>query len=366
MLTDKDYLQIISEVYNISGYQNRKQLIFCNEAEKNQKIENIVTGLYKYIVQNITDIDFGNIPASKGVIDKVENYEKMVTCLNTIQDLVASYKDPTNTVKEIYNAIDNIKNRERLFSKAFALNIELPIMIYNITVLSIISSVSLLIASSIEYIKNGHQSFKIAFDKAGYKRTKDHLTFKYIQMFNNNCKNGSIDKLMDGCIKNNLISTKEAALSEVNWDTISSSVKDAASGGVGATVLKWGMLAPTPIKIAALVVGVGMSAWTIFKMIGKLILLFIKMRIQLSDWFALQAELLNANAENLRYREDEYGDEHKNNVYQKQLKWANRFKEISNFLLIKDSKANVEVENEKLITPSEVDDNQPSGGSRLF
>ena len=107
MFTDREYFQVIKEIYDISTLKAKKQLLFCNEAKKASTLDHIVTKLYKHIQDKITEIDFGSIPKSKGDITKIENYEQMMDCLNTIADLVKEYKDPTKTVQEIYTAIDN-------------------------------------------------------------------------------------------------------------------------------------------------------------------------------------------------------------------------------------------------------------------
>ena len=85
--------------------------------------------------------------------------------------------------------------------------------------MSIITSTSLLISSSVEFIKNGHDSFSVALDKTGYIKSRDNLTLEYINQFNRNCANGTIDKLINGCIKSNITSTSESA-TRINEDGI--------------------------------------------------------------------------------------------------------------------------------------------------
>ena len=63
------------------------------------------------------------------------------------------------------------------------------------------------------------------------------------------------------------------------------------------------------------------------------------MRMSVSDWFAIQAEFLRVNAENLKYRDDDKGDDHRKIVYQRQIKWVERLKNIANMIALKDSKA---------------------------
>ena len=168
MITNADYMQIVSEAYDLSDPYIKKKVIFCNEAKRQENIENIVGRLYTHIKNDVTGIDFGTIPRSKGIITKIDNYNGLVDCINSIHDLVKSYNQPTKSVDELTTAINNIKNRERVFTKAFTLNIEFPIMLYNMTVTAIVSATSLLMSSSVEFIKNGHDSFTTSLDKVGY------------------------------------------------------------------------------------------------------------------------------------------------------------------------------------------------------
>lgn len=323
MITDLEYYQIVSEVYDLSDYKTKKKVLFCNEAKKITNIENITSKLYQHIQSKVTGIDFGTIPKSKGVITRVENYIELTDCLNTIKDLIKSYNEDTKIVDEIFTALANIQARERIFTKAFALNIDFPMMIYNTTVLSIVSGVSLLITTCIEYVKNGHDSFSMAFDKSAYVKSKDHVLYQYIKQFNNECRSGNLDKAMNECIKHNMTKMSESA----NLDDDLESVNEIA-----------------PLAMAVAIPGILLAAFiTIRVFIGlsrRLIYWFLHTRMQVSDWFAVQAEFLQINAENLKYRDDEKGEEHKKAVYQKQIKWVERFKKISNMIAIDNAKAN--------------------------
>lgn len=362
MITGAEYMQLVSEAYDLSDYYTKKNVLFCNEAKRQANIENIVGRLYGHIKNDVTGIDFGTIPRSKGVITKVENYASIVDCINSIHDLVKSYNEPTKPVDELSTAISNIHDRERLFTKAFTLNIEFPIMLYNMTVMSIITSTSLLISSSVEFIKNGHDSFSVALDKTGYTKSRDHLTLEYINQFNRNCANGTIDKLINGCIKSNITSTSESATG-INEDGIFIDYDEngnktftdftkaivGAATGAGAGPLLTSLAAAGPIgAFIATVVGAGMSAILFIWLLRKVAFFTLKTRMDVSDWFELQANYLQINAENLKYREDEKGDDHKKKVYDRQIKWVDRFRKIANAIALKNSKATRETEqNEK-------------------
>ena len=340
-----EYQDIISKVYDLTDYKTKCTLLFCNEAQKSAVLEHVMADIYRYIKQHITEIDFGSIPKSKGDITKIENYQSMIDCLDSINELVQTYKDPTNVIREIYTAIENVKERERLFAKSFALDVDFPQMTYNMTVMSIVSSISLLIASSIEFVKNGHGSFSAAFDKTGFNKSKDHLSFKYLAQFNKTCADKSMDKFINACIggKDKLFKPQHEA---TDYGSDASDILDLIMTPSGTVLTVGAASGFAPFQIIAIIVGAGYGIVYLVRSIARLIGLYYKMRMKISDWFELQAYYLQINAENLKYREDPKGEKHKQLVYQRQMKWVARFKKVANFFLMDDFKTEKEVEKE--------------------
>lgn len=384
MITNADYMQIVSEAYDLSDPYIKKKIIFCNEAKRQENIENIVGRLYTHIKNDVTGIDFGTIPRSKGVITKIDNYNGLVDCINSIHDLVKSYNQPTKSVDELTTAINNIKNRERVFTKAFTLNIEFPIMLYNMTVTAIVSATSLLMSSSVEFIKNGHDSFTTSLDKVGYVKSKDHLMIEYVSQFNRNCANGTIDKLVNSCIKNNITNTNESTIVDAqNVNSVNEGIfwKDNDDGtktptaataitgvimGAGAKyVIPAIVNSPLGIFITA-VIGAGITAVLFLFLFRKVAFFILKTRMDISDWFEIQANYLQINAENLKYRDDPKGDDHKKKVYDAQMKWVDRFKKIANKLALTDSKARKETNDNDRNESRHYEDDESDDNGGLF
>lgn len=385
MITNADYMQIVSEAYDLSDPYIKKKVIFCNEAKRQENIENIVGRLYTHIKNDVTGIDFGTIPRSKGIITKIDNYNGLIDCINSIHDLVKSYNQPTKSVDELTTAINNIKNRERVFTKAFTLNIEFPIMLYNMTVTAIVSATSLLMSSSVEFIKNGHDSFTTSLDKVGYVKSKDHLMIEYVSQFNRNCANGTIDKLVNSCIKNNITNTNESTIVDAqNVNSVNEGIfwKDNDDGtksptaataitgvimGAGAKYII-PAIASSPLGIfITAVIGAGITAVLFLFLFRKVAFFVLKTRMDISDWFEIQANYLQINAENLKYRDDPKGDDHKKKVYDAQMKWVDRFKKIANKLALTDSKARKETDdNEWNESHQHDDDDSGSSDGGLF
>lgn len=381
MITNADYMQIVSEAYDLSDPYIKKKVIFCNEAKRQENIENIVGRLYTHIKNDVTGIDFGTIPRSKGIITKIDNYNGLIDCINSIHDLVKSYNQPTKSVDELTTAINNIKNRERVFTKAFTLNIEFPIMLYNMTVTAIVSATSLLMSSSVEFIKNGHDSFTTSLDKVGYVKSKDHLMIEYVSQFNRNCANGTIDKLVNSCIKNNITNTNESTIVDAQnvksvnegifWKdnddgtktpTVATAITGVIMGAGAKYIIPAIASSPLGIFITA-VIGAGITAVLFLFLFRKVAFFVLKTRMDISDWFEIQANYLQINAENLKYRDDPKGDDHKKKVYDAQMKWVDRFKKIANKLALTDSKARKETDdNDRNESHHYEDDESDNGG----
>jgi hypothetical protein len=343
MISGIDYLNIVSEAYDLSDYKTKKKVLYCTETQKTANIEHLTNRLYKHIKNQTDKIDFGTIPKSKGDISKVEHYQDMLDCITTMHDMVMSYRENTRLVDQLSTAIDNVVSRQRMFEKAFALNIEFPIMTYNSTVLSIVSGVSLLIISCIEYVKNGTDTFTTAFDKAAYIKTKDHVLFQYIVGFNKSCSDGTIDKVLEECIKKNLV-VKETAIEQYerlgSVDKMINEDLALIAFGVGAAY-SLGSILVSFVKGTSLI-------YTLIYPARAVCYYFKYMQMKISDWFAIQSEYLQINAENLKYREDRTGsNEHKSKVYSRQIKWAERFRKVSNFFALKDSKSRRATEEEE-------------------
>ena len=354
MITDTEYMQIVSETYDLSDYATKKNLLFCNEAKRIDNLEHIVGNLYLHIKSNVAGIDFGTIPKSKGVVTRIDNYANVLDCINSVHELVYNYKERTDIPDALSTALANLQQRERVFTKAFALNIEFPIMIYNMTVLAVVSSVSLLLSSTVEYVKNGHDSFAISFDKTGYTKSRDHVLYQYVTQFNRNCDNGTLDKLMNDCIKNNLTpiseSTELEPVDEGLKEVIGTVGDIVGMAGGAATAVKVGQAAMKfkPLKIVVMIIAAGFAIVSFVKLVCKAAFWIMSTSMKLSDWFEIQATYLQINAENLKYRDDRKdSDDHRKSVYQRQMKWVDRFKKLANFFALKDSKATKETEEEE-------------------
>lgn len=203
MFYNYDIDQMLKENFDISDKATRKYLVSLDEDDKSAVATSLAAALYDKIVKRVDDIDFGTIPKSMGDITKVDGYQNTVQCLDIIKKLVLEYKESTEVVDIVINAVENVKARKALFMKAFALKSNLPTTTYNLIVLSIEHSVSFLISVCIEYIKNNESNtIDLALSKAAYNNAHDNLLFQQLAEFNSSCGSGELDSCFTEILKN--------------------------------------------------------------------------------------------------------------------------------------------------------------------
>ena len=310
-IRNEDYMRVVNEFFDPTDVETRRILLTVNEADKNQILVALTSKLYDHIIDKVDDIDFGQIPSTKGDITKLTNYEDMLDCVQVIKDLLVEYKQSTDSIDTIVTAIENIKRRKDIFEKGFRYNVEFPIVMYSTMVLSIVSSISLLITSSIEFIKSPNQdTFDLMVDKVGLGKTKDSLLFKDLVLFNKSCSNGQIDESLEFIIKKNIRNLT----------------------GLEPIVIAGAMATITII-------------FNIIPIIRELVYFFYYSRTRISDYLEIQAELLEMNAYTIEHNENMEEEERKT-ISRKQNKIAEKLRAISNKLSVKLKKAENETSKE--------------------
>lgn len=364
----KNFNDIIHEYMDLNDKTTRRTIIDLTESEdQNQLLAALTSKLYDKIVEKVDDIDFGTIPRSRGDITKIENYESLTECIDILRNIIVEYREDTRPIDIVSSAIENLKQRKALFSKAYALNVEMPIVLYNTIALAIVSSVSYLINGCIEYIKDpGAESYTIALDKVGYVKTAQNLLFENLALFNDGCAKGDIDIAIDNVIRNNKRLTESGQINDndgFEHSTIIINIggdrknsggygdvdkgSDAFEGDDDSPVTEPstnitednGILAPVFWTGKALI----LIGKLIIPMLQNLVYFFYQSRQNISDYFAIQAELIQMNAYKVQYNTDIEANQRKA-IYSKQTKIADRMKKISNAFAIDYNKSKVSAE----------------------
>ena len=410
-----EYNKIIREHFDISDDATRKCIVALEDGEETQLLSALSSALYDKIVEKVDQIDFGTIPISRGDITKVDGFENTIDCLNIIRSIVMEYKQDPAIVDIVLTAIENIKARKGTFAKAYSLNVEFPMVLYNLITLAIENSVSFLIAVCIQYIKDPDtQTTEAALDKVAYNNTKDNLLFTQLNNFNKACATGDIDVALKEVMKNggkiseslynnedptdagtieygNPICPKcgsNPCVCKLNSpfqtfdneedncpdceddhmelppsDSIASNEEPVSEFGIG-----------TAIGITGAIAGAGFLGLKAAKALVSIIIpalrsiayFFVNSVVKFSDCLAVQSQFIEANAYKLQFSDNsKLDDKKKAKVVQKQLKVAKALKSIANKFAINDKTAtkkakDLQKREEKQLKIEDIKDELPS------
>lgn len=316
-------MEAFTEHFDLSDPLTRKAILVMNEAEQSSVLTSLTSKLYDNIVAKVDDIDYGEIPSTKGDVTKLSNYAKLCECINLLHDILKEYKQDTTPIDEISLALANIEARKDLFGRAFKLDIEMPIIIYNNMVLSIINGVSYMIATSIEFIKTPNRdSFQITLDKVAYAKTKSNMLYNNLKKFNKCCKDNNFDKAMDHVI-DQYVRHEAAAIGTV--------LKTAGKLVLGTTFGKVGLVVTIILSIIPI--------------LHELVFLFYYTKMRVSEFFDIQADLLQMNAYNVQ-NDNTMDNNKKEKIVSSQLKIVDFFRKMANKISINNRKAEVETTKE--------------------
>lgn len=335
-----EYSMAMEQYFDITDNETRKILLAVNEEDQNKVLVGLTSKLYENIIDKVDDIDFGEIPMTKGDITKLSNYKTLLECTETMTRLLIEFKQDTKPIDTIRTAIDNIASSVGLWKRAFLGNVELPMVVYNTTVLAIIEATTYMISMCVEYIKvPSSDTFQITIDRSALTKSRDHMVFDNLEKFNSAYRKGQITNAMEYVIKEN------------------SKSKNFAGTSIGA---------------GAALVGITALLFCIIPIIRELIFLFYYNRVRVSEYFDVQADMLQMNAYNVENNRLDLNKEEKKRITSKQIKIAERFRKIANKIGVemKDSekKAVKEIssENKKYKVEDVVDELPDSAGGALF
>lgn len=305
-----EFQKAVDEYFDLSDKETFSHLKSIEEADQDKVLIALTSKLYDHLVEKVDDIDFGDIPKSRGDITKLPNYEKVIDCISIIRGILENAKQDISSVIILEDAVKNLKEYKESFIKGYQLNMELPMVIYNTMVLSIYSGISILISSCIEFVKStDNTGFDIALDKVQLKKTKDALIFKDLKILNNSFEHGTLPKALEQMLRQN---TKNFV----------GTISVVATGGA--------------------IIGVILN---IIPVLRELTYFFFYSRTKVADYFDAQSALLQMNAYNLASNATDDEKDIKE-IQKKQLKIADTFKRISNAIEVKKSKAEISTEKE--------------------
>lgn len=312
---DPVVMEAFTAHFDLTDKKTRQAILAMNEADQNSVLTALTSKLYDNIVAKVDDIDYGEIPSTKGDVTKLSNYAKLKECIDLLRNILFEYKQDTAPIDAVALALANIESRKDMFGRAFRMDVELPIIMYNNMVLAVINGVSYMIATCIEFIKTPNKdTFQISLNKVAFAKTKSNLMYNNLKRFNKCCEKRDFDKSMDHIIKE-FVKIHEGA---------------AITGFLASVGGKW--------AIAALLL-------MIIPFLREIVFFFYFVRMRVSEFFDLQADLLQMNAYNVESNAT-IDDSKKQKIVSGQLKVVEFFRKVANKFSINSKKAEVETEKE--------------------
>lgn len=305
---------------------------------QNRMMEAVTNKMYALIQQKADKIDFSSISKSRGDITKIQNYESLMECCDVIRQFINGYHENLSSIDTVDTAIANIKKRTDMFKKAFVINSPIITMTYNSMALGCVYSISFLIATCIEFIKDPKVgSWQMALDKAALAATDKNLMFTSLKDFNTSCSSGDFDTAMAVAIKQGKV-RKEAVeissdmtkvnndhpiLNDYDYEDDVEVFHDAEDDNeIDYGVQQEGMIGYTVSRVFIFI------AKLLIPMIRNVVYLFYHSRQKVSDYYAQQAQLLEMNAYQIQYN-SELDEEEKKRIFDKQMKIAAKWREMS-------------------------------------
>ncbi len=175
-LGDKETLAIVSAV---------------NEADQRMIMMNVSNKIYDFIKLKANEVDFGDIPLSKGDVQRLRHYKLVKQTLEALERLCASRNIQSKALKTTKEALANLEKDKYAYVGAFMRNLDYPCTIYNFTVLSIIASTSMMVSAITEYIMDNEGTTKFAMESKHFNVLDDNVVIKNLERFNENSRNYS-------------------------------------------------------------------------------------------------------------------------------------------------------------------------------
>jgi len=333
--------ELLREYMDYSDIQTVHQLSLLSEANQNQFLVSLTSKLYDKIREKATKIDFSSVEMSRGDITKIQNYRSMIECLDLMRRIVVEYKQDPAVVDEVLKADQNLRDRIRLFKKAFAIGSSLPILVYDTTALALVEATSFLITVCIEYVKDpAMETVQMAVDAAAYNKTRQNLLFTTLQEFNKSCANRSLDNalnlVMSQAVVNREAADMEDQTAEIEKDHPFLSDDEIESGKMSVVHDCDKKVVKEISAIGSILSYAGTKAilWIckiLIPVVRDIVYFFYSHRQNMSVYYSDQADMLQMNALQVQYNSN-LSPAEKKAIYDKQMKLVEKYRARANRL----------------------------------
>ena len=272
----KKYL--VNEGYDIIRYN------MLNEDEKQMFTKEIVTKIVMSIENRAYQLDNVMINKSKGDIEQLNNYNYIVESIS----LLSSMKEHSKEVLPYFNTVNdahkNLLKYKEDFMRGYKLRNEVVQLLYAQLVLAEIQTISFIISSTIDYIKdplgNYEANIRYNIDKLSRYPT---VNIESLDKFNLIANNGELSHFFSKIYSNEML--KEDGIFTDAMEALSdvAVIGIEGIGAIGMILLLISRLIPSIPELLRMMVG--MSYFT---------------RVKTSDYIRLQANYIELNVERLK------------------------------------------------------------------
>lgn len=287
-------------IENATSFTEKSKIYSLTEAEQAVVNDKMVGNLYQSALKR-KNIDFGDIPNSKGDIQKFGGYQNMVATVDMLRSLSKKFGIQIPELNIVDDAISNIRIQKKIFERGYSLGIDFIKMYYQALVLACVDATTLLLASYVEFTRTVNN---IDFQIKSGKGISGNICINSLDEFNKAVKDGSFVKFADGLMskkQENFLGTAAAA---------SVGVKTVAAVFIGASIV------PT---------------------LRTLIFYFYDTKMSLSEKLAYQKELLEMNA--FRLNATDMDAQKRNKILDKQKRYMDNLEKLSDKIRVSDQLA---------------------------
>ena len=289
-------IKVNSIVMEASTKEDRKYMEKMSKDDIHKINGQQVQNLYQAVMKK-SNIDFGDIPDSKGDIEKVKYYDSTVECLKALEELFRKNNINEPGVDVVKLSISNMKRYRPQFINGFKMKHEFIMLTYNSMVMSIIDATSALVASYMDFLvtDNANYAFNPHLDK---KRSS--VALSNLSSFNKYCERNQFG------------------------DALNYMINEQTKNFMGETVIVTGAIILILLNIVPL--------------IREIVYFYYHKRVQLSDYLAMQAAFLEMNK--LAVEASKKSPVEKKAILKKQQNVIKKMRKMSDKLSINDVDTN--------------------------
>lgn len=321
----------ILEAYYVTDGKSKLKYKSLTEADKNVLGKETVNKLFKSIKSKSLKVNYAGIERSKGDITKYVKYNDLENSIKILKNMYDA--DPSiapTEIPKVVRCLDVLKKDKNNYIKAFNEKNEIIILLYTNIVGALIGCTSLLISSTIEYIKTPTGNYRAIFTNK--KQNCKNVYIKSIDKFLKLNLTGDLKPLFNTKQLNESFDLSYTDEDDVLNETFFGSMATEISG-----VMKGGMALPMMGKVL-FIIGI---AITVLVLCRYLVYFWFFSRTKISDNLLTLSYFVSENAQSI-----DTTSEKGQKIAERQLKAAEKLKRLSDIIRVDSEKASAKAESE--------------------